>query len=266
MSTPTPALPFDLAAAMAHLAAKDEKLSTLIAETVQFEIDMTDAQSPYEALMESIAYQSISGKAAATIFGRVKALGTNGRPPNPKQMLKLRKQTLRKAGLSGAKVSAMKDLALKTIQGIVPTREDACKMSDQELVERLVSVRGIGCLLYTSRERERRQRKSQNHGRRLRPDHAEMPVIAVPDVPAHRGQRQNRNLIGKSKYAQQGRRIRQLVHQPQLRRRLHPRSNQRDELPRDEQLKISMAQCAKARGHAEMSLQSWSAVNKNQVR
>jgi DNA-3-methyladenine glycosylase II len=144
MSTPTPALPFDLAAAMAHLSAKDEKLAQLIAETVQFEMDMTGAQSPYEALMESIAYQSISGKAAATIFGRVKALGTDGRPPSPKQMLKLRKQTLRKAGLSGAKVSAMKDLALKTIQGIVPTREDACKMSDEELVERLVSVRGIG--------------------------------------------------------------------------------------------------------------------------
>ena len=144
MSTPVLALPFDLAAAMAHLSAKDEKLAPLIAEMAKFEIDMTAAQSPYEALMESIAYQSISGKAAATIFGRVKALGRNGHPPTPEQMLKLRKQTLRKAGLSGAKVLAMKDLAAKTLQGIVPTREDACKMSDEELVERLVSVRGIG--------------------------------------------------------------------------------------------------------------------------
>jgi DNA-3-methyladenine glycosylase II len=59
-------------------------------------------------------------------------------------MLKLRKQALRKAGLSGAKVLAMKDLAAKTISGIVPTREQACAMSDEELVERLVSVRGIG--------------------------------------------------------------------------------------------------------------------------
>src|SRR3984893_6087202 len=96
---------------------------------------------PAEALMKSIPYQSISGKAAATIFARVKALGTNGRPPTPEQMLKLRKHTLRKAGLSGAKVLAMKDLAAKTIKGIVPTRADACKMSDEELVERLVSVR-----------------------------------------------------------------------------------------------------------------------------
>src|SRR5450631_1920449 len=144
MSSSIPTLPFDLAAAMAHLSAKDEKLAPLIAEMTKFEIDMTAAQSPYEALMESIAYQSISGKAAATIFGRVKALGSNGRPPTPEQMLKLRKQALRKAGLSGAKVLAMKDLAAKTIKGIVPAREDACQMSDEELVERLVSVRGIG--------------------------------------------------------------------------------------------------------------------------
>ena len=144
MTNPAPQLPFDLAAAMAHLSAKDEKLAPLIAEMAKFEIDMTAAQSPYEALMESIAYQSISGKAAATIFARVKALGTDGQPPTPQQMLKLRKQALRKAGLSGAKVLAMKDLAAKTIQGIVPTREDACKMSDEELVERLISVRGVG--------------------------------------------------------------------------------------------------------------------------
>src|SRR3979490_205473 len=137
-------LPFDLAEATRHLSSKDEKLAALIAETAQFQTDMDAAQSPYEALMESIAYQSISGKAAATIFARVKALGTNGRPPTPEQMLKLRKQALRKAGLSGAKGLAMKDLAAKTIKGIVPTRAHACKMSDEELVERLVSVRGIG--------------------------------------------------------------------------------------------------------------------------
>ena len=137
-------LPFDLAEAMRHLSAKDEKLAALIAETAQFQADVDAAQSPYEALMESIAYQSISGKAAATIFGRIRALSGNGRPPSPEQMLKLRKSALRKAGLSGAKVLAMKDLARKTIEGIVPTREEATKMSDEELVERLISVRGIG--------------------------------------------------------------------------------------------------------------------------
>jgi DNA-3-methyladenine glycosylase II len=137
-------LPFDLAEATKHLAERDESLERLIEETVPFQIDVTDAQSPYEVLLESIAYQSISGKAAATIFGRIKALGSDGRPPSPEQMLKLRKPVLRKAGLSGAKVLAMKDLAQKTIDGVVPTYEQALTMSDDELVERLVSVRGIG--------------------------------------------------------------------------------------------------------------------------
>src|SRR5712691_11809184 len=137
-------LPFDLAEATRHLSSRDETLAALIAETAQFQTDMDAAQSPYEALLESIAYQSISGKAAATIFARIKALSSNGRAPSPEQMLKLRKPALRKAGLSGAKILAMKDLAQKTIDGIVPTLEQAEKLSDEELVERLVSVRGIG--------------------------------------------------------------------------------------------------------------------------
>src|SRR6202521_2807018 len=144
MTTTTPMLPFDLRVAKAALAAKDERLARLIEETVEFQIEMESMDSPYEALMESIAYQSISGKAAATIFARIKALGTNGRAPTPQEMLKIRKQALRKAGLSGAKVLAMKDLAQKTIDGVVPTMEEAQKLSDEELVERLVSVRGIG--------------------------------------------------------------------------------------------------------------------------
>ena len=105
---------------------------------------MEATQNPYESLLEAIAYQSISGKAAATIFARIKALSATGRVPTPHEILKLRKQTLRKAGLSGAKVLAMKDLAQKTIDGIVPTLAEAEKLSDEELVQRLVSVRGIG--------------------------------------------------------------------------------------------------------------------------
>ena len=135
---------FDLAEATKHLAERDDCLKLLIEETLPFQIDVADAQSPYEALLESIAYQSISGKAAATIFGRVKALSATGRAPTPQEMLKLRKPALRKAGLSGAKILAMKDLAQKTIEGIVPSFDEALKLSDEELVERLVSVRGIG--------------------------------------------------------------------------------------------------------------------------
>jgi len=140
----TAPLSFDLATAMQHLAAKDNRIAELIQCTQQFQLDEALAESPYEALLEAIAYQSISGKAAATIFARIKALSSTGRAPTPEEMLKLRKPALRKAGLSGAKVLAMKDLAKKTIEGVVPSLEEAQRLSDDELIERLTSVRGVG--------------------------------------------------------------------------------------------------------------------------
>ncbi len=137
-------LPFDLHQAIAHLSQADKRLARLIERSIEFRLEIEEAQSPYEALLESITYQSISGKAAKTIFGRIKALGTNGRCPAPEEILRVRKQALRKAGLSNAKIAAVKDLARKTLEGVVPTLEDAQRMSDEALVGRLISVRGIG--------------------------------------------------------------------------------------------------------------------------
>jgi DNA-3-methyladenine glycosylase II len=143
-NSPRSKLAFNLEEALRHLGERDEKLKELMEATRAFQIDVEEGQSPYEVLLEAIAYQSISGKAAATIYGRIKALGKNGRPPAPEKMLKIPTAKLRKAGLSGAKAAAMKDLAKKTLSGIVPTHVEALKLSDEELVERLVSVRGIG--------------------------------------------------------------------------------------------------------------------------
>ena len=139
-----PALPFDLAAAHAQLSSVDDRLAALIRELRPFEAEMHATQNPYEALLEAIAYQSISGKAAATIFARIKALSATGGIPTPEEILKFRKSALRKAGLSGAKILAMKDLARKTLSGVVPSHDESLKLSDAELVQRLVSVRGIG--------------------------------------------------------------------------------------------------------------------------
>jgi DNA-3-methyladenine glycosylase II len=137
-------LPFDLEEAVKHLCGCDEQLKKLAAELRPFAIDLQNTHSPYEVLIRSICYQSISGKAAATIYGRIKALGENGHPPTPEKMLKMPVAKLRKAGLSAAKAASMKDLAKKAVAGIVPTHEEALKLSDEELVKRLVSVRGIG--------------------------------------------------------------------------------------------------------------------------
>jgi len=137
-------LAFDLDEAVRHLSERDEVLKELIENVRPFTINVTAQESPYEVLIRSIAYQSISGKAARTIFERIKALGEDGRLPTPEKMLKISMAKLRKAGLSRAKVLSIKDLAKKALTGVVPTHEEALKLSDQELVERLDSVRGIG--------------------------------------------------------------------------------------------------------------------------
>jgi len=139
-----PALPFDLNAATKHLSERDERLAELIRTCNPFQAEMDAHQSPYEALLEAIAYQSISGKAAATIFARIKALSATGGIPTPQEMIRFRSQSLRNAAFLAQKVLAMKDLAKKTIEGIVPSMEESEKLSDEELVKRLISVRGIG--------------------------------------------------------------------------------------------------------------------------
>jgi len=144
MPTGSVSLPFDLDQAMKYLAGRDARLRRLIDSAPRFQLASEEMRSPYDALLRAIVYQSISTRVAATIFGRVKALGGDGRIPAPGEVLKLRIPTLRKVGLSGAKALAIKDLARKTVAGVVPTLEQAETMPDEELVERLVSVRGIG--------------------------------------------------------------------------------------------------------------------------
>jgi DNA-3-methyladenine glycosylase II len=142
--TESPAHSFDHIKAHEHLTRTDKRLAKLVARSAKFALDIEEAQTPYEALLEAIVYQSISGKAAATIFARIKRLGANGRCPTPQEILAQTDLTFREAGLSYAKAAAMKDLAQKTIEGIVPAMEEAHALSDEELVARLISVRGIG--------------------------------------------------------------------------------------------------------------------------
>jgi 3-methyladenine DNA glycosylase/8-oxoguanine DNA glycosylase len=138
------ALPFDHIEAHAHLSRTDKLLERLISRIGEFRFKLDECDSVYESLLEAIVHQSIAGKAARVIFSRIHALGSNGLCPTPQELVRVSTQKLRKAGLSHAKIAAVRDLAQKTIDGIVPTLAEAEKMSDQELVDRLISVRGIG--------------------------------------------------------------------------------------------------------------------------
>jgi DNA-3-methyladenine glycosylase II len=119
-------------------------MAELIARSRRYNITPTISVRPFDALAESIAYQQLTGKAAATIFGRVRALYPKRKWLDPKQLLATPDETLRAAGLSRAKTAALKDLAAKTIDGTVPSGRALLRMTDDEIITRLTTVRGIG--------------------------------------------------------------------------------------------------------------------------
>jgi DNA-3-methyladenine glycosylase II len=119
-------------------------MAELIARSRRYNITPAVSIRPFDALAESIAYQQLSGKAAATIFGRVRALYPKRKWLDPEQLLATPDETLRAAGLSRAKTAALKDLAAKIIDGTVPSGRALIRMSDDEIIMRLTTVRGIG--------------------------------------------------------------------------------------------------------------------------
>jgi DNA-3-methyladenine glycosylase II len=135
-------LPFDAAEAVEHLRASDAKLGALIDRAGEFTLKLDPSQSPFESLVESILYQQLHGKAAATIHRRVREHFDGD--PTPRLLLETPDEILRAAGVSFNKIKALKDLAARTLDGTVPTDAAIRKMSDAEIVERLTEVRGIG--------------------------------------------------------------------------------------------------------------------------
>jgi len=136
--------PFDATAAVRHLRRVDPDLATVIRTAGPCGLAPRLRSSPFEEVLESIVYQQLSGKAAATIYGRVRALYPPRRALRPEALLDTPDEALRGAGLSRAKLAAAKDLAAKTLEGVVPTAAALRRMPDQDIIERLTTVRGVG--------------------------------------------------------------------------------------------------------------------------
>lgn len=168
----------ELILATEHVIKRDKKLAKIIDQVGPCALKLEEMHSPFASLAEAIIYQQLTGKAAATIAQRVKNLfledelkyaaakeikkavprnraksevNTAGNPsiaalsyPEPHRFLEISDDILRSAGLSRAKTAAIKDLALKATEGHVPTLEEMHKLSDEELVECLSAIRGIG--------------------------------------------------------------------------------------------------------------------------
>ena len=127
-----------------HLAGTDPRFAALIAQSLRYKIKPQALTRPFDALAESIAYQQESGKAAATIWGRVRALYPRRKYLDPRLVLETVDESFRGAGLSRNKIAALKDLAAKTLDGTVPSTRVLARMTDEEIIARLITVRGIG--------------------------------------------------------------------------------------------------------------------------
>jgi len=128
----------------AYLCRTDSILAHLIKQVGICTLAPKRRRSPFETLVKSVVYQQLNGTAAGIILGRVKALYPERRFPTPEDLLATADERLRAAGLSRAKIAAIKDIAAKTLEGVVPTSRAIMQMSNDEILDRLTTVRGVG--------------------------------------------------------------------------------------------------------------------------
>ena len=118
-------------------------MGRLIQQVGPLEMPVKQSRSVFEYLVRSIVYQQLSGKAAATIHARLLALFPNRRIDSDR-LLKMTDNRLRSAGLSHSKCLALRDLAAKAHLRELPTTPQLQRLADQEIIDRLTQIRGIG--------------------------------------------------------------------------------------------------------------------------
>lgn len=131
-------------ASVAFLANHDDDWARLIAQIGPCRHDPKAAREPYEALVRAIAYQQLTAKAGDAIIGRLKALYDDREFPSPEDLIGADFDRLRTCGFSANKIATIKAIAQATIEGVVPTREIAANMDDETLIERMVTIKGVG--------------------------------------------------------------------------------------------------------------------------
>jgi 3-methyladenine DNA glycosylase/8-oxoguanine DNA glycosylase len=135
-STPPPA--------EAHLAAVCKGMARYAPKQTPFPMQFDMPKDPFRALTRAVVFQQLSGKAAATIHGRLIARFAPSRHPDPQDILAARDEDLRAVGLSRQKIAALRDIAQKRIDGVIPGPRTLSRMSDEEIIERLTAARGVG--------------------------------------------------------------------------------------------------------------------------
>ena len=126
-----------------YLSERDKGLARIITDVGACTLEIRNNRSVFEYLCRSIVYQQLSGKAAGTIHGRMLDLFAHRRP-SAKALLDMPIERLRAAGLSRPKSLALYDLSERQASGLLPARRRLSQMTDQQIVDTLSQVRGIG--------------------------------------------------------------------------------------------------------------------------
>jgi DNA-3-methyladenine glycosylase II len=126
-----------------HLSKVCPKLGRWIAKHGRCELKIVWDRDLYESLVRAIAHQQLHGRAAETILGRLEA-GFGNQFPSPRELARAKVETLRAMGFSGAKTVAIQGVAAAAESGAIPSRAEAEKLTDAELIERLVALKGVG--------------------------------------------------------------------------------------------------------------------------
>lgn len=134
---------YDVAHAKRVLRRNDPQLGELMDRVGPYRLKLRDRKTPFQALLQSIVYQQLSGQAAGAIHRRVLDLFPH-RYASPATLLQLNDASLLSAGLSRAKVKAVRDLANRCLQGEVPNARMLRQMNDGEIIQCLLPIRGIG--------------------------------------------------------------------------------------------------------------------------
>jgi len=127
-----------------HLSKVSKRFAAIVSKHEPYPTTFEKKKDPFRALVRSVVYQQLSGKAAATIHGRVLALFPDKDHPDPEDILAIDPTLLRGAGLSRQKIAAIQDVSQKRIDGIIPEARKLTRLSDEEIIERLTAARGVG--------------------------------------------------------------------------------------------------------------------------
>jgi len=130
-------------AAIRHLS-RDRRFKALIARVGPPGLVVERHRSPYAALVRAIAHQQLHGRAAEAILGRFAALYPDGDVPAPKHVLATDEAALRACGFSGGKIACIRAIATAAADGTIPNRRQSARLSDEALIERLTTIRGVG--------------------------------------------------------------------------------------------------------------------------